>query len=117
MFGMTEQIPATAQRREVDAKHALLRQLLERRGLEAAVLTGADAVAWATGGITNAIERGAPTSPLWLVVRAAEIAKQAHREGTTLRAAALASGHVSAEDFDRWVRPEAMIGNTRKDDA
>jgi len=70
MFGMTEQIPATAQRREVDAKHALLRQLLERRGLEAAVLTGADAVAWATGGITNAIERGAPMSPLWLVVRA-----------------------------------------------
>src|SRR5437764_6732169 len=70
MFGMTEQIPATAQRREVDAKHALLRQLLERRGLEAAVLTGADAVAWATGGITSAIERGAPTSPLWVVVRA-----------------------------------------------
>src|SRR2546421_11831793 len=70
MFGMTEQIPATVQRREVDAKHALLRQLLERRGLEAAVLTGADAVAWASGGIANAIERGAPTSPLWLVVRA-----------------------------------------------
>ena len=69
MFGMTEQISATAQRREVDAKHALLRELLERRGLDAAVLSGADAVAWATGGITNAIERGAPASPLWLVVR------------------------------------------------
>jgi fumarate hydratase class II len=41
--------------------------------------------------------------------RAAEIAKKAHREGTTLREAALALGHVSAEDFDRWVRPEAMI--------
>ena len=40
--------------------------------------------------------------------RAAEIAKKAHREGTTLRAAALALGHVSAEEFDRWVRPEAM---------
>jgi fumarate hydratase, class II len=42
--------------------------------------------------------------------RAAQIAKQAHRQGTTLREAAVASGHVSAEDFDRWVRPEAMIG-------
>jgi len=42
--------------------------------------------------------------------RAAEIAKKAHREGSTLREAALALGYVSAEDFDRWVRPEAMIG-------
>ena len=41
--------------------------------------------------------------------RAAEIAKKAHREGTTLKAAALALGYVSAEDFERWVRPEAMI--------
>jgi len=41
--------------------------------------------------------------------RAAEIAKKAHREGGTLREAALALGYVSAEDFDRWVRPEAMI--------
>jgi fumarate hydratase class II len=40
--------------------------------------------------------------------RAAEIAKHAHRTGTTLRAAALVLGHVSAEDFDRWVRPERM---------
>ena len=44
--------------------------------------------------------------------RAAEIAKKAHREGTTLREAALALGYVSAEDFDRWVRPELMIGPT-----
>jgi fumarate hydratase class II len=42
--------------------------------------------------------------------RAAEIAKKAHREGTTLREAALALGYVSAADFDRWVRPELMIG-------
>jgi fumarate hydratase class II len=42
--------------------------------------------------------------------RAAEIAKKAHREGGTLRAAALALGYVSAADFDRWVRPESMIG-------
>ena len=44
--------------------------------------------------------------------RAAEIAKKAHREGTTLREAALALGYVSAADFDRWVRPELMIGPT-----
>jgi fumarate hydratase, class II len=42
--------------------------------------------------------------------RAAEIAKKAHREGSTLREAALALGYVSAQDFDRWVRAEAMIG-------
>ena len=41
---------------------------------------------------------------------AAKIAKKAHKEGTTLREAALALGLVSAEDFDRWVRPEDMIG-------
>ena len=42
--------------------------------------------------------------------KAAAIAKAAHHDGTSLRQAALASGHVSAEDFDRWVRAEAMIG-------
>ncbi|MDO9031888.1 MAG: class II fumarate hydratase [Hydrogenophaga sp.] len=42
--------------------------------------------------------------------RAAEIAKKAHREGLTLREAALALGHVSAEDFDRWVVPQQMVG-------
>ncbi len=41
---------------------------------------------------------------------AAKIAKKAHKEGTTLKAAALALGLVKAEDFDRWVRPEDMIG-------
>ena len=44
--------------------------------------------------------------------RAAEIAKRAHREGTTLREAALASGHVSGEQFDQWVQARAMIGPT-----
>jgi len=42
--------------------------------------------------------------------RAAEIAKRAHRDGATLREAALASGHVSADDFDRWVRADDMAG-------
>lgn len=42
--------------------------------------------------------------------RAAAIAHSAHVEGTTLRAAALASGAVSAEEFDHWVDPGAMVG-------
>jgi len=45
--------------------------------------------------------------------RAAEIAKKAHREGTTLREAALALGYVSAADFERWVRADSMIGSGR----
>ncbi|MDV3240139.1 MAG: class II fumarate hydratase [Gammaproteobacteria bacterium] len=40
--------------------------------------------------------------------KAAEIAKQAHREGLTLREAALASGHVTAEQYDAWIVPLDM---------
>jgi fumarate hydratase class II len=42
--------------------------------------------------------------------KAAQIAKKAHQEGTTLRQAALALGFVSAEQFDEWVRPGDMVG-------
>jgi fumarate hydratase class II len=42
--------------------------------------------------------------------RAARVAKDAHERGTTLRESALASGEVSAADFDAWVRPAAMVG-------
>ena len=41
--------------------------------------------------------------------RAAEIAKAAHANGTTLREEALRLGYVSAVEYDRLVRPEAMI--------
>jgi fumarate hydratase, class II len=41
--------------------------------------------------------------------KAGEIAKKAHKEGTTLREAAIASGHLTAEEFDAAVRPEEMI--------
>jgi len=41
---------------------------------------------------------------------AAAIAKDAHKRGVTLREAALASGKVSADNYDRLVRPEAMLG-------
>jgi fumarate hydratase class II len=44
--------------------------------------------------------------------KAAEIAKKAHHEGTTLREAALASGYISGEDFDAAVRPEEMTRPT-----
>ncbi len=40
--------------------------------------------------------------------RAAEIAKHAHASGGTLREAALELGHVSAQQFDDWIRPERM---------
>jgi fumarate hydratase class II len=40
--------------------------------------------------------------------RAAQIAKRAHHDGSTLKQAALALGFVSQEDFDRWVKPGEM---------
>ncbi len=42
--------------------------------------------------------------------KSAEIALAAHREGISLREAALMLSYVSAEDFDNWVRPEDMLG-------
>ena len=42
--------------------------------------------------------------------KAAEIAKRASREGTTLKQAALDSGFVSTEEYERWIDPRAMIG-------
>ncbi|MFZ2269613.1 MAG: class II fumarate hydratase [Azonexus sp.] len=44
--------------------------------------------------------------------QAAEIAKKASREGTTLQAAGLALGYVSAEDYARWVVPKEMTHPT-----
>jgi fumarate hydratase class II len=42
--------------------------------------------------------------------KAAEIAKKAHHEGTTLKEAALQLGYVTDEQYDEWVRPERMVG-------
>ena len=44
--------------------------------------------------------------------KAAAIAKKAHADNLSLREAALALGLLSGEDFDRFVRPEAMIGQS-----
>ena len=41
---------------------------------------------------------------------AASVAKKAYAENTTLKEAAVALELLSAEDFDRWVRPEGMLG-------
>ncbi|WNC90721.1 class II fumarate hydratase [Paraburkholderia sp. FT54] len=43
--------------------------------------------------------------------KAAKIAKKAHKEGTTLKAAALDLGFVTEQQFDEWVRPKDMVGN------
>ncbi len=40
--------------------------------------------------------------------KAAEIAKKAHKEGSSLREAALSLGHLTPEEFDTWVRPADM---------
>ena len=42
--------------------------------------------------------------------KAAQIAKKAHREGSTLREAALLLGFLTAEEFDQWVDPGKMVG-------
>ncbi len=41
---------------------------------------------------------------------AAKVAKKAHKEGTTLKEAAVALDLLTAEEFDQWVRPERMLG-------
>ncbi|MFM8838593.1 MAG: class II fumarate hydratase, partial [Bacteroidota bacterium] len=41
--------------------------------------------------------------------KAASIAKTAHREGLTLKAAALQLGYLTEEEFDRWVDPSQMV--------
>ncbi len=48
-------------------------------------------------------------SPVVGYDRAAQIAHTAHLEGSSLREAAVKLGHLSAEEFDRWVKPEQMI--------
>lgn len=42
--------------------------------------------------------------------KAAEIANEAHKNGTTLREEAVRLGYVTNEEFDEWVRPEEMVG-------
>ena len=44
---------------------------------------------------------------------AAKIAKKAHKENKTLKAAAVELGLLTNEQFDEWVRPEDMVGSLK----
>jgi len=72
--------------RGIEANHARIAELLERSLMLVTALT-----------------------PHIGYDRAAEIAKRAHRDGSTLKQAALALGYVSEADFERWVRPAEMV--------
>ena len=43
--------------------------------------------------------------------KAAEIAKSAYQNDTTLREESIKSGYLSGEEFDEWVKPEKMCGD------
>jgi len=45
--------------------------------------------------------------------KAAKIAKTAHENGTTLREEAINLGILTGEEFDKWVRPEDMVGSLK----
>ena len=45
--------------------------------------------------------------------KAAEIAQTAHKNNSTLKETAIALGHVTAEQFDEWVKPEEMVGSLK----
>ena len=47
--------------------------------------------------------------------KAAKIAKQAHEQGTTLKEAAISLGFLTAEEFDRTVVPDKMIGPRKEE--
>lgn len=45
--------------------------------------------------------------------KAAQIAKAAHKNGTSLREEAIKSGYLTGEEFDQWVNPQDMVGNLK----
>lgn len=45
--------------------------------------------------------------------KAAEIANEAHKNGTTLKKEAVRLGYVSEEEFDQWVQPQDMVGSLK----
>ncbi len=46
--------------------------------------------------------------------KAAEIANEAHKNGTTLREEAIRLGYVTEEEYDAWVKPEDMVGSLKE---
>jgi fumarate hydratase class II len=87
-----------------DASNSFVENLL--KGLE----PRADNIA---RGVENSLMLVTALAPTIGYDKAAAIAKKAHKEGTTLREAAIASGDVSADDYDKIVRPEKMLGPDR----
>jgi fumarate hydratase class II len=45
--------------------------------------------------------------------KASQIAKNAHKKGTTLKESAIQLGHVTEEQFNQWVKPENMVQPVR----
>ncbi len=45
--------------------------------------------------------------------KAAEIAQKAHKEGSSLKQAALALGYLTEEQFKQWLKPEEMVGEIK----
>jgi fumarate hydratase class II len=66
-------------------------------------------------GVENSLMLVTALAPTIGYEAAAKIAKAAHEQDQTLREAALASGKVSAEDYDRIVDPAKMLGPERAD--
>lgn len=61
-------------------------------------------------GVNRSLMLVTALAPLIGYDKAAEIAKAAHKNGTTLREEALALGAISADEFDRVMKPETMLG-------
>ncbi|HZJ35229.1 MAG TPA: class II fumarate hydratase, partial [Gillisia sp.] len=45
--------------------------------------------------------------------KSAEIANTAHKNGTTLKEEAVNLGYVTIEEFEKWVKPEEMVGGLK----
>lgn len=45
--------------------------------------------------------------------KSAYIAKAAHKNGTSLREEAIKSGYLTGEEFDKWVKPQDMVGGLK----
>jgi fumarate hydratase class II len=58
--------------------------------------------------VRNSLMLVTALSPVLGYDKAAKIAHVAHVDGSSLKEAALKLGYLSAEDFDKWVRPEQM---------
>ena len=59
--------------------------------------------------LSSSLMLATPLTPHIGYDRAAAIAKHAHQHNLSLRDAALASGYLSAQQFDQWVRPDHML--------